>query len=285
MAEERVLLLVDGYALIYRAFFAFPAMSGPGGEPTNALFGAIRMLRTLRDTWGATHWVVVFDGGLPAEYKAQRPSMPDALRSQVDLIEEFLELSRVAAVRMQGQEADDVLATLAVKGRQDAGSVLVATGDKDLFQVVDEVIRVVPVAGKGAAMGPEDVVAKTGVRPGQVVDWLALVGDTADNIAGVPGIGPKTAAALLTAHGSIEGVYAALEEVRSARTRTALQEHADTVERNRRMVRLNLSLAVEPDWTGWEVSRAPAEGLLAFYRRHGLKAFAQEMEMPDLFTC
>ncbi len=159
MAEERVLLLVDGYALIYRAFFAFPAMSGPGGEPTNALFGAIRMLRTLRDTWGATHWVVVFDGGLPAErlalvaeYKAQRPSMPDALRSQVDLIEEFLELSRVAAVRMQGQEADDVLATLAVKGRQDAGSVLVATGDKDLFQVVDEVIRVVPVAGKGRGL-------------------------------------------------------------------------------------------------------------------------------------
>ena len=198
-------LIIDGTAVAYRAFYAIAGLTSPSGQPTNAVFGFIRMLRQLERNLRPTHRVVVFDGGLPAErvekcpeYKAQRTPMPDDLRSQFKPMEEFLESARIPAVRVEGQEADDVMATLTRQARAQGWDVVMATSDKDMFQLVTDHVRLVAPSKANEQMGPKEVFEKTGVWPEKVVDWQALTGDTVDNIAGVPGIGAKTAARLLT---------------------------------------------------------------------------------------
>jgi len=211
--SSNVLLLVDAMAGIYRAFYAIRNLSTSAGEPTNAVFGFVRMLRQLETWWEPSHVVVVFDGGLPEErmtlvpeYKAQRAPMPDDLRAQIPRIEEFLDLYGVPRVRVLGEEADDVMATMVRTAEEDAESVLLATSDKDLYQLVNETVKLVRMSGEQGLMGREEVIEKTGVPPEKIIEWLALVGDSADNIKGVPGVGPKTAAKLLTEHGSLDGI-------------------------------------------------------------------------------
>ena len=214
---------MDGTAIAYRAFFAIRQLSTRAGRPTNAVYGFIRMVRQLEAAWRPSHWAVVFDGGLPAArmqllpaYKAQREKMPDELRQQFAPIEEYLRRSAVATVRLEAQEADDAMASLTARARADGAEVLLATSDKDLLQLVADGVAVVsPVAG-GARMGPAEVEAKLGVAPGRVVEWLALTRDTADNIPGVPGVGPKTAARLLHDFGSLAGVWARLTSSEAA---------------------------------------------------------------------
>jgi DNA polymerase-1 len=284
------LLLVDGMAAVYRAFYAIRNLKTSIGMPTNAIFGFIRMLEQLVKIWQPTHLAVVFDGGLPperlelaADYKANRAPMPDDLRSQLDPINEYLAAAAIPSVRMDACEADDVMATLAAQAGSADDHVLLATHDKDLFQIVGGAVQIVPIAGKADAMGSSEVAAKTGVRPEQIVDWLALIGDSADNIKGVPGVGPKTATKLLVEFGDVSGVWEHLDEISGEKLRKSLGESRELVERNQRMVKLSTSIPDVPDWHGFEVTTPGAGQLLAFYERMEFHALARALREPELF--
>jgi DNA polymerase I len=289
MAAAR-LLLVDGLPVFYRAYFAIRGLSTRSGQPTNALFGFIRMLRQMRDLWRPTHCAVVFDGGLPPrrlallpQYKAQRPEMPAALRSQIPLGEEYLARVGVPWMRVPGQEADDVIASLAARAAGDAQDVLVASSDKDLYQIVNSRTRMVPVSGREEAVGEEEVVRRTGVLPGQVVDWLALAGDSVDNIPGVPGVGPKTAARLLQQFGSLDALGARLVEIAGERVGRAVAEHWAAVLRNRELVRLQTDLPAPLAWDALAVRPPDVRRLLPFLEDLEFHAMARDLREPDLF--
>jgi len=284
------LILIDGTAVLYRAFFAIPELTAPSGRPTNALFGFIRMLRQMEAVWSPTHWTVVFDGGLSEErlelhgdYKAQRPRMPDPLREQFEPVQEYLERAEVAWVRIEGEEADDVIASLAARFQDRADEVLLATTDKDLYQLVGDACRIIPPAGKGGMMGAAEVVAKTGVPPEKIVDWLALVGDASDNIPGVPGVGPKTAARLLGAFGSIRGIWEHIGEVRGGKIREALSENRPMVERNVAMVLLRRDIHGGPEWEATAVKPQDPVRLVPFFEEYGFKSMADALRQGRLF--
>ncbi|MCK5850812.1 MAG: hypothetical protein KAH23_07845 [Kiritimatiellae bacterium] len=290
--SAKKLILVDGMAVLYRAFFAIRELSTSSGRPVNAVFGLIRMLRQMRNKWEPTHWAVIFDGGLPKErvalldsYKAQRAPMPDDLRGQINLAEDYLDRALIRRLRVEGQEADDVMASLAIWAEQESSDVLIATNDKDLYQVVNEKISIIAPSGKQSAMGPEDVKEKTGVNPDQIVDWLALTGDSADNIPGVPGVGPKTAAKLLAEYGKIASVWENIEQIKRDKLRVALKEYKVDVERNIQMVRLYSNLDCGLSWNDLEVKSIDPDRLLPFFEEMEFTSMARELREPDLFSC
>ncbi len=240
------LLIVDGHAYAYRAFHAIRELRSPTGQPTNAIYGFVKMLEKMQAAIEPTHLMVVWDGGLSAErlaalpdYKAQRPEMPADLRPQLDGIENFLAAAGVPSYCGEGVEADDYIATLARRAAAAGWNVVIASSDKDFMQLVTARIGLLnPNDKTGAVWTHEQVQAKTGVAPEQVADWLALMGDAVDNIPGVPGVGPKTAAELLKQFGSVESLLDRLDEVKSEKLRAALRESAANVRRNQRLVRL-----------------------------------------------
>ena len=239
------LLIVDGHAYAYRAFHAIRELRSPEGKPTNAIYGFVKMLEKMRAAVMPTHLIVVWDGGLSAErlaalpeYKAQRPEMPADLRPQLDGIVSFLAAAGIASYRADGVEADDYIATLARLAGAD-WNVVIASSDKYFMQLVSPQIGLLnPNDKTGTIWGCAQVLAKTGVAPEQVADWLALMGDAVDNIPGVPGVGPKTAAELLKQFGSVENLLARLAEVKSEKLRAALRAVAGDVVRNQKLVRL-----------------------------------------------
>lgn len=239
------LLIVDGHAYAYRAFHAIRELRSPEGRPTNAIFCFVKMLEKMRAAVQPTHLLVAWDGGLSAdrlaalpEYKAQRAEMPLELRPQLAEIASYLVAAEIASYRRDGVEADDYIATLARRAA-DGWNVVIASSDKDFMQLVSARIGLLnPNDKTGAIWGREQVFAKTGVEPEQVADWLALMGDTVDNIPGVPGVGPKTAADLLHQFGSVAGLLARLDEVKSEKLRQALRLAAPDVMRNQQLVRL-----------------------------------------------
>ena len=240
------LLIVDGHAYAYRAFHAIRELRAPDGRPTNAIYGFVKMLEKMRQALQPTHLMVVWDGGLSAErtaalpeYKAHRPAMPADLRPQFDEIEKYLAAAGVAGYRGDGVEADDYIGTLARRAAAAGWNVVIASSDKDFMQLVSERIGLLnPNDKTGAVWTREQVRAKTGVEPERVADWLALMGDAVDNVPGVPGVGPKTAAELLKQFGSVEVLLGRLDEVKSEKLRAALRESAENVRRNQRLVRL-----------------------------------------------
>ncbi len=289
LAQSRV-MLIDGTCALYRAFYGIRSLSTRSGVPTNALFGFVRMVEQLRDQWRPTHWRVIFDGGSPARrlqllptYKAQRPPMPEALRSQGPMCEEFLDCRRLERVCVPGEEADDIMATLAVAAARDGAEVLLATMDKDLYQIVSDRIFLIRMAGEPERMGTAQVEAKTGVRPEQIVDWLAMVGDSADNIPGVPGVGAKTAAELLRTHGSVAGLRAHLDEIPRARIRDSLLASREILDRNIALVRLDTALGGLPDWRSAAAVDGDAGRLLEFFTRVEFESMAKRVREPDLF--
>ena len=241
------LLIVDGHAYAYRAFHAIRELRAPDGRPTNAIYGFVKMLDKMRQTVAPSHVIVVWDGGLSAtriaalpEYKAQRPDMPDDLRPQLDEITAYLEAAGIASYCSPGIEADDYIACLARQAADAGLSVVIASSDKDFMQLVASRVGLLNPNDKTEAVWTDQQVrAKTGVDPSQIVDWLSLMGDSVDNIPGVPGVGPKTAADLLKQFASIDNLYRHLDGVTSEKLRGALAASENNVRRNRELVRLH----------------------------------------------
>jgi DNA polymerase I len=288
----RSLLLVDGMAVAYRAFHAISGLSARDGRKTNAVYGFVKMMIRLDALWRPSHRAVVFEGGLPTarlallpEYKAQRPPMPDDLREQLPACRGYLEAARIRSVTVAGEEADDVMASIARHAQGLMGQVLIATSDKDLYQIVNENIRVVPVSGSGrTAWGAEEIIAKTGVRPDQIAAWLALTGDSADNIPGVPGVGPKTAARLLNRFSDLDGLYRNLHDWPGTKVREALASARDMVYRNYDAIRLREE-AVSPigDWEPWGRRESNAQALHEFFENMEFDSLAAQSRQQELF--
>jgi DNA polymerase-1 len=210
----RPLVLVDGSSYLYRAFHAMPALTNSHGEPTGAVYGVVNMLRRLLLQYEPQHIAVVFDAKgktfrdeIYAEYKAHRPPMPDDLAAQIEPIHAIIRAMGLPLLQVEGVEADDVIGTLARQAARIGNSVLISTGDKDLAQLVDEHITLINTM-TDTLLDPAGVVEKFGVPPARIVDYLALVGDTSDNVPGVPGVGPKTAAKWLQQYGSLDNIVA-----------------------------------------------------------------------------
>jgi DNA polymerase-1 len=248
------LLIIDGHAFAYRAFYAIRGLTSPSGQPTNAIYGFINMLAKLESQVLPTHAVVVWDGGLDAErveelddYKGQRDPMPDDMEVQLDEMVEYLEAEGWASVCDDGVEADDRIGQLARRAEAEGFEVAIASSDKDFLQLINDRVKMWNPADKsGVPMDAAAVVAKTGVQPSQIVDWLSLVGDAADNIPGVPGVGVKTAAVLLNEFGSVDGIYGRLAEVRRDKQRESLAAAEAVVRRNQSLVALKLDLPGAP---------------------------------------
>ena len=253
--KQMRLLIIDGHAFAYRAFYAIRGLNSPAGQPTNAIYGFINMLSKLEAQVLPTHSVVVWDGGLDEgrveeldDYKAQRDPMPDEMEVQLDAMVEYLEAEGWASVCDDGIEADDRIGQLTRSAEAEGFEVAIASSDKDFLQLINDRVKMWNPADKsGKPMDAEAVVAKTGVRPEQIVDWLSLVGDSADNIPGVPGVGVKTAALLLNEFGSVDALYQNLAKVSRDKLREALATAEADVRRNQSLVALKLDLPGEPE--------------------------------------
>jgi len=214
------LILVDGSSYLFRAYHALPPLTNKQGHPTGAIKGVISMIKRLVEGFPAAQVVVVFDAkgktfrnDLYADYKAHRPPMPEDLRVQIEPIHNMIRAMGLPLLSIEGIEADDVIGTLAARGRDTGQHVLISTGDKDMAQLVNDHITLMNTM-TDERLDEAGVVDKFGVRPDQIIDYLALVGDTVDNIPGVPKCGPKTAVKWLDQYGSLEGVVAAADEIK-----------------------------------------------------------------------
>jgi DNA polymerase-1 len=267
-AQTPRLLLLDGHSLAYRAYHALPVenFSTATGQATNAVFGFTSMLINMLRDERPTHIVVAFDVSRKSfrteiypEYKAGRSETPTPFLGQVSLVKEVLEALRIPVVEKPGYEADDVIGTLACQARDAGWEVVVSTGDRDAFQLSDEHVTILyPVRGVSevARMTPAAIEAKYGVPPGRYRDKAALVGDSSDNLTGIPGVGDKTAAKWINLYGSLEDVLDRVDEIKG-KVGDSLRAHVDDVRRNYRLNRLvcDLELPVgieEVRWHGWD---------------------------------
>ncbi len=275
--------MVDGHAYAYRSFHAIRELSSPSGAPTNAIYGFLKAIGKMQAQLSPSHLVVIWDGGLAAEriaahpeYKAQRPPMPDSLDQQIDGIKGWLQAAGFASMCHEGVEADDWIGALALRASLEM-PVVIASADKDFMQLVSPRIGLLNPNDKSEKIWTaEDVVAKTGVKPEQIADWLSLIGDSVDNIPGVPGVGPKTATDLLLRFGTVEQLYAQLSEVKSDRIRASLEGAAGAVRRNQQLIRLQDEpwLAALDELT----PRSPDEPKLRqLYRDWGFKSMLAQL--------
>ncbi|KRF44773.1 DNA polymerase I [Terrabacter sp. Soil811] len=243
------LLLLDGHSLAYRAFFALPAenFSTSTGQHTNAVYGFTSMLINMLRDEEPTHVVVAFDKARQsfrtdeyAEYKAGRARTPDEFQGQIPLVKEILDALRIRYVELDGYEADDIIATFATQAEAQDIDVLICSGDRDTFQLVsDKVTILYPIRGVSevSRMGPTQVEEKYGVPPTRYSDLAAMVGETSDNLPGVPGVGPKTAAKWITQYGDLDGIVASIDKI-PGKAGQSLRDHLDQVLRNRRLNQL-----------------------------------------------
>ncbi len=253
------LLLIDGHYYVYRSFFAIRELSNSRGEPTNAIYGFIKTVRRMLKDLQPDLAAVIWDMGIPKRrselqpaYKEQRAEMPELMRPQLQSIQELVPLLGLASLGLPETEADDLMATYTCMARRRGDEVVLATNDKDLFQLVDERVTVYSTA-KTDLLSPKDthallgaarVQSKWGVTPEKIGEVLSLIGDSADNIPGVNGLGPKNAAALIQAHGGLDTILANPEIVKNERIREKIKAAREQIRQNREMVRLDLDLPV-----------------------------------------
>jgi len=282
------LLLVDGHYYVYRSFFAIRDLSNSKGEPTNAIYGFIKTLRRMVKDLAPDLGAVVWDEGLPARrtelqpaYKQHRAEMPAEMRPQLAFIRDIVPLLGFHSVSLPDTEADDLMASYACAAVGRKMEVILATNDKDLFQLVDENVRIY-TTNKADLATPKDthalldttsVIKKWGVPPARIGDVIALIGDTVDNIPGVAGLGPKNAAHLLQTHGTLQSLLADIDAVQSERIREKLAASREQILQNREMVKLDTDLPL-PE---------PVEALRIEPRYESLLATLQRCEFKGLF--
>ena len=286
MSTAADLVLVDGSSYLYRAFHALPPLSNSRGEPTGALLGVLNMLLKFLKDYQPAHIAVVFDApgrtfrdDLFAQYKAHRPSMPDDLRSQVEPLLLILRTQGLPVLRIAGVEADDVIGTLACRAAAAGQSVLISTGDKDMAQLVNESITLVNTMSN-STLDRAGVKLKFDVFPEQIVDYLALVGDSSDNIPGINMVGPKTAAKLLGQYGTLDVLIERVAEI-AGKVGDNLRAGLETLALSRSLARLrtDLELPLKPE----ELRPAAADlgELRALYERYELRSLLRQLEGAD----
>jgi DNA polymerase I len=278
----RELFLIDGNSLAYRAFFALPeSIATSDGRPTNAIFGFASMLVKILTDYGEVPTVVVWDAGMSgrkeisADYKAQRSTRPDLLKLQWPHLRPLVEAFGYRNISVEGFEADDVIAALTSQARERGIPVMVVTGDRDAYQLVQDGVRIMTTS-RGITdtkvYDTEGVIERYGIPPEKIPDFIGLKGDTSDNIPGVPGIGDKTASELLQKYGDLETVLASVDEISGAKRKQNLIEHADAARLSKQLATMVTNVPVELDLEA-ELTRSPD--------RANLRSVFREWELRD----
>ena len=290
MTETKPLVLVDGSSYLYRAYHALPPLTNAQGEPTGAIKGVISMLRRLLKDYPDSPVVVVFDAKgktfrdqLFAQYKAQRPPMPEDLRPQIEPIKQVVSAMGLPLLVEDGVEADDVIGTLARQASEQGRALVVSTGDKDMAQLVNDYVSLVNTM-TGTAMDEAGVREKYGFAPPLMIDYLALMGDKSDNIPGVPGVGDKTARALVQALGGLDDIYNDLEAVRALDCRGAkkmpekLAEHKDQAYLSRQLATIKTDLLLDLRLDDIRPGEPDKARLITLFKSLGFKAWVAELQ-------
>jgi DNA polymerase-1 len=292
-ARESTLFLIDGSSLAYRSFFALPQeIATADGRPTNALLGFANMLIKLVTEFDPATVVVAWDVGGEterrkeyAEYKSQRPPMPDLLSEQWPHFMPLVEAFGFTNVSMTGYEADDVIGTLAQRATDSGTRTCIVTYDRDAMQLVDErtvVLMTTKGVSETAAFTPERVMLRYDVRPDQIADFIALRGDTSDNIPGIPGIGDKTAADLLRTFGDLETILASIDKVTGAKRKQNLEEFADQARLSRKLATIVRDLPLEVDLDALHAAPPDRSRLLEIFRTFEFRSLSRRVEELDI---
>lgn len=287
---ENPLILVDGSSYLYRAYHAFPPLTNSAGEPTGAMYGVLNMLRSLILQYQPTHAVVVFDAKgktfrdeLFEHYKSHRPPMPDDLRAQIEPLHAMVKAMGLPLMAVPGVEADDVIGTLAREAEKMGRPVLISTGDKDMAQLVTPGITLINTM-TNTILGPDEVVTKYGVPPELIIDFLALMGDSSDNIPGVPGVGEKTAQALLQGLGGLDTLYAEPEKIaalsfRGAKTMAAkLEQNKEVAYLSYQLATIKTDVELELGCEELQVEQPVADELLTLFKKYEFKRWITDVE-------
>ena len=293
MTDNPDLILVDGSSYLYRAFHALPPLTTKDGRPTGAVRGVASMLRKMCQQYPSTPVVVVFDAkgktfrdDIYADYKANRPPMPDELRLQVEPLHALIEAMGLPMLVVPGVEADDVIGTLAREAAEAGKHVLISTGDKDLAQLVNDQVTLINTMND-TVMDIDGVRNKFGIGPELVIDLLALMGDKVDNIPGVPGVGEKTAVALLQGIGGIDAIYERIEEVptlsvRGAKTlKIKLEQEKEKALLSRQLATIKCDLDLDYDADGFAVAQPDHATLLQMYTDLEFNTWREELMALD----
>lgn len=288
------LLLVDGSALLHRAYHAYPSLTTKTGTIVGAVYGVASMLITALETEKPTHIVVAWDLPVPTfrhekyiAYKAQRPKADAEMVDQITMVKDVITTMGIAQLEKEGYEADDIIGTLS---RQEDADVVILTGDQDTMQLVNDRVHVMtPAKGRDEAKlyGPDEVIAKYGVRPDQIVDYKALMGDASDNIPGVSGIGPKTASLLLQEYGTLENIYGHLEEIPD-KVKDKLAAGRDSAFMSQDLSRIVLDMPIERSEDDWVCKTAATDAVKARFEELGFKSLLRRLfpaeELPKKNT-
>ena len=282
MKKDFSLVLIDGSSYLFRAYHALPQLVSSKGQPTGAVKGVISMIRKLMADYPESHIAVVFDAGgktfrneIYEDYKANRPAMPDELRSQIEPIHDIIRKMGLPLLTVAGVEADDVIGTLAQQATGQKMDVLISTGDKDMAQLVTPHVILINTMND-SIMDEDGVVEKFGVRPDQIIDYLALVGDTSDNIPGVPKCGPKTAVKWLTEYDSLAGVMDKAEHIKG-RVGENLRDSLAFLPMSCELATIRRDVELETGVDGLVLGEPDREGLLAAFTELEFKPWVSEL--------
>ena len=287
---NKTLLLVDGSSYLYRAFHAMPDLRNAEGAPTGAIYGMINMLRRLRQDYSAAYIACVFDAkgktfrdDLYPEYKANRASMPEDLVLQIEPIHEVVRALGWPILMIEGIEADDVIGTLSVQATQAGLSTVISTGDKDLAQLVNDNVTLINTMSN-EKLDRAGVIAKFGVPPERIVDYLTLVGDTVDNVPGVEKVGPKTAVKWLTQYDSLDGVISHAADI-SGVVGENLRKTLDWLPQARTLVTVkcdcDLSTQMQSISETLNQQEENKEAMRAFFSRMGFRTWLRELNAEN----
>ena len=282
--EQPQLILIDGSSYLYRAFYVpqLKRMQTSDGQPTGAVFGIMNMIKSLMLEYPKSNIVAIFDAKgknfrheMYEDYKANRPSMPDELRSQVDYVHKGVKALGIPLVAMQGVEADDVIGAYAKQASANGQSVLVASGDKDLAQIVNAKVNLIDTMKK-VILDEAGVVEKFGVRPDQIIDYLALMGDTSDNVPGVPKVGPKTAVKWLLEYETLDGIIENADKI-GGKVGENLREFIPNLPLSKDLVTIRCDLDLETPLADLKQSEPSQEQLIEIYQALQFKKWLAEM--------
>ena len=289
--SDHPLILVDGSSYLYRAFHALPPLTTSSGQPTGAVRGVVSMLKKMQLDYPSSNIVVVFDAKgktfrdeMYAEYKSHRPPMPDDLREQIEPLHACVQAMGLPMIVHLGVEADDVIGTLAVQASSEGQKVIISTGDKDMAQLVSDRVTLVNTMSN-STYDPDGVVDKFGVPPELIIDYLAIIGDTSDNIPGVPGVGPKSATPMLQAIGGLDALYDNIEAIRELDFRGAkkmpekLLEHREQAYLSYKLATIKLDVELDADIC-LENQPADQAQLHQLYTELEFKSWLQDLDAP-----
>ncbi len=286
---EKRLFLIDGYGFVFRAYHVLPPLTDPAGTPVGAVFGFLNMLNRLKNRFenaqaNEIYILCVFDSGketfrnqLYADYKANRPSPPDDLKVQFPLVRDAAQAMNVDVMEVVGYEADDIIATYCKLAQEQGIHVTIVSSDKDLMQLVNDNVKMYDEM-KDKLIGREQVIEKFGVPPENVLDVLSLMGDSSDNIPGVPSVGPKTASDLINQFGNLESIYANVDKITKVKLKENLVNHKEDAFLSRELASLKDDVEVEKDISKFRMRKNDNDILLPFLQARGFKSMIAKIE-------